>query len=245
MDYSGYTSALGNLLQYPIVDAASASPSSNANFNAILPRAIEYTEGRITMDMDFLATRTVNPDTSLTANSRSATLPNANPFFVIQAVNVITPAATSPQAGQRNPLIMVSLDFINAIWPVEQGGVLNAVPEYGTLLNDATLIVAPTPNAAYRLEYIGTIRFLKLSAANPNNYITLSYSELYLAASMIFMSGFQRDFGSQSDDPKVAQSWEGQYQSLLATAMKEEQRRKSQGTNWSPYSQTPLSTPRP
>lgn len=245
MQYSDWTTALGGLLQYPIIAAATSAPSSNTDFNNILPRAIDYTENRITRDMDLLATRVVDSSTALTANSRTVTLPTANTFFVIQGVNVITPYTATPATGYRNRLQMTSKDFIDIIWPTEQGGLLNTVPQYAALLNTTTMIVAPTPDQNYPLEYTGVIRLVQMSAGNPTNYITLSYAELYLAASMIFMSGFQRDFGQQSDDPKVAQSWENQYQTLLKSASEEEQRRKNQGPNWSSFSATPLSSPRP
>ncbi len=62
---------------------------------------------------------------------------------------------------------------------------------------------------------------------------------------MVFMSGYQRDFGAQATDPQLAQSWDTQYKDLFKSCMEEEQRRKIQGTNWSAYSSTPLSMPRP
>ena len=46
------------------------------------------------------------------------------------------------------------------------------------------------------------------------------------AASAIFLMGYQRDFGAQSDDPAAAQSWENQYEKLLMGANAEEMRRK-------------------
>lgn len=243
MLYSDFTTALGDLLQYPITNSASATPSDNVNFNNILPRCIEYTEGRITREMDLLAARYTDATTALTANSRNATVPSTNPFFVIQSVNVITPFTATAATGKRNRLDWVSKDFIDVAWPTEQGGVLNTVPQYCHLFNPTTLIVAPTPDAAYPLEYTGTGRLTPLSASNTSNYITNSYPDVYLAAAMIFMSGFIRDFGAQSDDPRMAVSWESQYTTLMKSAMDEEQRRKIQSTNWSAYSPAPLSNP--
>ncbi len=243
MLYSDFTTALGDLLQYPITDSTSATPSSNTNFNNILPRCIEYTEGRITREMDLLAARYTDATTALTANSRNATVPNSNPFFVIQGVNVITPHTATAATGMRNRMEWTSKDFIDVTWPIEQGGAANTVPVYCTLLNPTTLIVAPTPDAAYPLEYTGTGRLAQLSASNTSNYITASYPDLYLAASMVFMAGFQRDFGATGVGATgLAQYWESQYEALFKSSMEEEQRRKQQSTNWTSYSPAPLST---
>ena len=245
MLYSDVTTSLGDLLQYPITSASSPTPSSNTDFNNILPRCFEYVENRIYRELDLISARTVDSSTSLTANVRTVTLPTAINLYVVQGVNVISPASTSPAAGVRNRLEPVSKDVLDFIWPIEQGGSSNTLPTYYALLNPTTLIVAPTPDAAYQLEYTGIIRPTILSSTNTSNYITLTYPELYIAAAMVFMSGFQRDFGSQSDDPMKAQSWESQYQILKVSALEEEQRRKTQGPNWSAFSPTPQSTPRP
>jgi hypothetical protein len=243
MMYSDVTTALGDLLEYVIVTPTSATPSNDTNFNNIIPRAFEYTEGRIYRELDFVSCRTIDFSTNLTANSRTATLPTATSFFVVQGVNVITPVgAMSPQAGTRNRLEPVSTDFIDSIWPTEQSS-LNTVPEYSALLNATTLIVAPTPDQNYMLEYVGIIRPMLLSATNTSNYITLSYPELYIAACMIFLSGWQRDFSAQSGEKDTPMSWENTYQTLKQSALEEEQRRKTQSTGWSPYSAAPLSTP--
>ena len=49
---------------------------------------------------------------------------------------------------------------------------------------------------------------------------------------MVFASGYQKNFGSQSDDPKMAMSWEDQYQKLMASANAEELRKKWAGPGW-------------
>lgn len=275
MLYADVVTALGDLLQYPITNTNTATPSTDNNFNNILPRAFEYTEGRIYRELDFVANRTVDSSTNLTANSRTVALPSITKFFVIQGVNVISSIGSAtyvtetgsqtyvsedgtttyvtetstlpmPAAGIRNRLEMISKDVMDIIWPLEQGGPLyNTLPTYACLLNTSTLLVAPTPDQNYVLEYTGIIRPSLLAYNNTSNYITVSYPELYIAACMVFMSGFQRDFSAQSGDKDMPMSWENLYQTLKESALLEEQRRKFQSTNWSPYSATPLSNPRP
>jgi hypothetical protein len=54
-----------------------------------------------------------------------------------------------------------------------------------------------------------------------------------MAASMVFASGYMRNFGSQADDPRMSQSWESQYQLLKASAQTEQARQRFESWGWS------------
>jgi len=60
---------------------------------------------------------------------------------------------------------------------------------------------------------------------------------------MIYISAFQRNFGRQSDDPQMAQSYESQYQILKDSALLEENRKKFEAAAWTSYSPAPAATP--
>lgn len=224
----------------PITNPASATPSSNTDFNNFLPRILEAGEQRIYRELDFLACRQEDFTVTLSTSTRNATLPATN--IVLQSASVITPAATNPSAGTRVPLEIVSKDFIDAVWPQELVG--KTVPKYIAQLSATQVILAPTPDQAYKLETTGIFRPNPISASNTSTYTSLVYPDLLLFACLVMAMGYQRDFGQQSDDPKIAVTWESMYQTAKQSSLDEEQRRKSQSTNWSPYSQTPLSTPR-
>ncbi len=241
MQWSDLTTALGDLLQYPITNAASQTPSSDNDFNNILPRITEAGEQRIYREIDFLATREEDHSVTLSTSSRDFTLPAA--ILIIQSANVITPASTVPAVGTRNPLLVVSKEFIDQVWPQENTG--NTVPEYLALLSATTGIVAPTADQAYELEITGIYRPAPISATNTSTYISLTYPDLFVYACMVFAMGFQRDFSAQSQNQDGAVSWEQQYQEAKKSVLEEEQRRKSQAPNWSPFSATPQSSPRP
>lgn len=245
INYSGLTTALGDLLIVPITNPASATPSSDTNFNNILPRIIDAGEQRIYRDCDFLTTRTTDYSTNLTSNSRQAALPTASLFVVVEGVNVITPiGAATPAAGKRNRLEIVSKDFLDVIWPVEQGGAYNTLPTYGVLLNTSTLIVAPTPDQNYMLEYTGTVRPAPMSASNTTTYLGTTYPDFFLAACMSFGFMYQRDVDAPAPGQQAMSAlWEANYNTLKAEVIEEVQRQKTQGRNWSAYSQTPLSNP--
>lgn len=230
MNYDDLVTALANLLTVGTDDA---------DFLAILPSIINDAEGRIYREMDFLATQRTDSTLPFTAGARNFTLPAGT--LVVQNIAAITPAATSSALGTRNPIEMVSLDFLNMIWPAS--GSSQDIPQYAARLDDTTLVLAPTPDAAYIAEVSGVFRPEAISATNTTTYISLTYPDLMLAACMVFASGWQRNFGSQADDPKMAASWEALYQSRAQSTYAEEQRRKGFSAGWSPYQGTPLATP--
>jgi hypothetical protein len=61
---------------------------------------------------------------------------------------------------------------------------------------------------------------------------------------MIFITGYQRDFGAQSDNPQQAQSWEAQYNNLVKGAMLESLRQKFSGPGWTSLSAIPIAPDR-
>lgn len=200
-------------------------PTTDTGFIAILPGCIDYAEQRIYRELDLLATVVRDATGSLSASSRNFTLPTpaAGSFVSVDSVNVVTPAATAPDSGTRVPLMKTSVDFIDFLAPSTSTA---TVPAAFAMVTNQTLIVGPVPSAAYRLEIIGTIRPTPLSASNTSTILTAQLPDMFLAASMVFMSGYMKNFGAQADDVKMAQSWETQYQTLKASADVEELRKK-------------------
>lgn len=232
MDYDGLVTALSDLL--PV-------PSDDAQFQSILPTIISDAEGRIYREMDFLATRVVDSTTPFIAGTRAYTLPSN--IILVQKVAAISPANTQPSAGTRYPLEMVALDVLDYMWPIATGSSATGIPQYGAMQDENTLVVAPTPDAAYIAEITGIYRPDPISSTNTTTYISLNYPDLLVAACMIFGSAWQKNFGAMSDNPQQSISWESHYQTQMRSAYEEEQRRKGASTGWSPFQQTPLATP--
>jgi hypothetical protein len=110
--------------------------------------------------------------------------------------------------------------------------------------DDATIVICPTPNAAYRAEITGLFQPEPISATNPTTYLSTTYPELFENAVMVFLTGWlERNYGPQSSDPQQSVSHESQYQTLLASAMAQEQRMRGQGTGWTAFTPTPLANP--
>lgn len=228
MNYADLNTYLQNLLQ-------DQAPSND--YTTILPAIIQDAENRIYREMDFLACRTANSNTAFTAGSRNFTIPTGSTtIIVLQGVSFITPSSvTDPSLGTRNVLEPATVDFIDWTWPTEG---TTGSPEYWAQFNNAYIIVGPTPDEAYTVELTGIFRPAPMSASNQTSYIGSIYPDLLVAACMVFASGWQRDFGSQSDDPTKAMSWETLYQSRMKSALEEEQRRKGSSVGWSPFSST-------
>lgn len=231
LTYATYKTALATL---------SVVPETDANWLAILPDTINYAELRIYRDLDLLSTVSTNISFLTAANVSKVALTQGT-FVTLQNVNVITPSGTTnPDLGTRVPLLPVSKEYIQYAWPSATNA---AVPSYFAMIDERTFSLGPWPNAAYTLEIIGTVRPDALSQSNATTFISQYLPDLFLMASMIFISGYQRNFGRQSDDPQMSQSYESQYQALLKGATVEEYRRKFQASGWTSTSPSPVATP--
>lgn len=232
MNYTDLVNTISNLVVI--------SPT-NPNFVQIFPQAISYAEDRIYREMDLLSTVT-RDSAPLTASNRNFTLPQNNGRFVVtNGFNVITPSTTTvPDNGSRTQMLPVSRDYLDAVWGSVSG---TGLPTQYAMITDQAIVVGPWPDAAYTLEVIGVIQPAPISATNTTTFLSLYLPDLLTAAMMVFMSGYQRDFGAQSDDPNQAQSWESQYKTLLASAQVVELRKKYESGAWSSLSPTPIATP--
>jgi len=230
LDYTSYITALTTEM---------VVQPDDVSFNAILPDIIDYAEQRIYRELDLLSTVTRDATAAFTTLTRSFTFPQH--FVTTQQINVITPAGQPPASGTRVSLTPVSKEYLDYVWPSLAGA---SVPKSFAMLTDQTIIVGPWPDATYTVEVVGTTRPAPLGTGNPQTFLTLYLPDLFLAASMVFASGYMRNFGSQADDPRMSASWEDQYGKLLASANVEEMRKKFNGPGWASMSPTPLASPR-
>jgi len=148
---------------------------------------------------------------------------------------------TASASGARNPLVPVARDYLDLVYPANSAA--TGVPAFYARANSSTIIVGPVPDAGYNVEVVGTQRPTPLSSANPTTFLTVNLPDLFMAASMVFASGYMRDFGGQADNPGQSQSWENQYQVLFKSANGEEVRKKYESEGWTSQSPSPLATP--
>lgn len=216
-------------------------PSNDTNFTIILPQMISYAELRIQRDLDFLSTQISTTSYSFTASSNTLTLPTSQ-FIVPQTFEVVS-------SGISTPLLPVTKEFIQNVYG---SGSTTGLPQYFAVYGGDTattgntsqyMIVGPTPDQSYSTIITGTVRSAPLSASNTSTFISTYLPDMFIFASMIYISAFQRNFGRINDDPQMAQTYESQYQALKASALVEENRKKFEAAAWSSYSPAPAATP--
>lgn len=237
MNYTEYQSYLQQLLV--VEDTEGQTLLAN-----ILPAIIQFAELWMYRDpdFDFLVTRTSDLTATTVSGTPSVAIPTQ--FIVVEAVNLIVPAGASPTtAGAQRVATMRINDHALKIMFPDQTATAPPAP-YGTyysIFNEedaspaSAINLGPTPDGAYKVEFRGTFRPAALTSGNPNTFLTDYMPDLFLAASMIFAAGWQRDYGQSGDDPKLAMSWVEQYNMLKTGAAVEEARKKWAGPMGGPY----------
>lgn len=229
MDYNGYVLALSTMM--------GEQDSGNPDFQAILPSIISLAEGRMYRDLDMLGTK-FTATGALTANSRFFSLPSQT--LVLDGINVID------FSGNRNQLVPTTREFLDFAWP---NPINTQMPIYFAPTSQLQIALGPWPDQPYQAEVVGVATQVPLNLAPPpppgtsgtqTTILTTYLPDAFLACSMIYATAYQKNFGQQSDDPQLAQSWESQYGSLMKSAATYEMRKKFQSEAWSSQQPNPL-----
>ncbi len=260
--YSDFLTHMVTVLE--IADTAGVTAFTN-----IVPLIISRTEDLIykDSDMDFLVMRDVDVSQSTTNGLRAVPIPAT--MLVVESVAIITPANSVPTVAgaQRIPLLRTTADFINLTWPQEtqtaapnlfNGGYWaifdqeQATPAQGedepTPL-PSSIMVAPTPDNTYHIEYRGIIQPVPLSASNTPTFLTSNFYPLFFAAAMTIGAAYQRDWGmAGEDDPRLATTWAAEYEKQKLNAIRISKRQKGVYSSLNPPAMpqaVPTPTPGP
>jgi len=217
-----------------------AEDPTNVDFLAMVPNAIAYAEGRIYRELNMIVGNIRDATGVTSSTTRNFNLPTGiGTFLIIDGINIITPAGTAADSGTRHQLTPVSRDVLDMVWPSSTGATVPSMFAYisqNTYLAgpaaQTQVIFGPWPDAAYTVEVIGKIQPAAMTAINPNTFLGDNLSDLYLAACMIYMCGFQKNYSATSDDPRSAVSWEGQYVALRDSSATWEARKRFSGASW-------------
>jgi hypothetical protein len=216
-NYTQYITNLANELMVSTTDVG---------FSNYLPIIIDEAEQRIYREVNLLSTTVRDSSQNLTANSRTFNLPSSlGRFVTVLGVNVITPVGATPTTGTRNTLQPVWRSRMDFAYTIEMPTGAS-VPQRYAMVSDQQIIVGPPPDQAYNVEIVGVIRPPALSVSNTTTYLTQFLPDLFFEASMVSGAGYLQNFGAQSDNPQMAQSWESQYQLHLQSAVAEEMRKR-------------------
>jgi hypothetical protein len=225
---------LVNGIAYPVDYPPSPTDPAYNPSQVAFPQMITYAENRMYRDLDFLFTSTSITGYSVVSGTRQISIPQGT-IVVSEQINLITPAGTTdPNIGTRVPLLATTKEFLDSVYGSSS---FTAQPEYFVPFNDNLFLVGPFSNATYFVEIVGTYRPASLSSTNTQTFISQYLPDVFIMASMIYYSAYQRNFGRATDDPQMAMTYETQYQTLLKSALMEENRKKFEAAAWS--SQTP------
>ena len=220
--------------------AGDPSYEQDADFQAILPSAILFAENMILRDLDLLSTRVQDDSGQLTQNRKLFILPvNIGSFIVVETIRPIVDGVY----GQ--PLLPVSHETINVLYPSEDAPSQPSVPQFWAPRDQATVFVAPPPDQDYFMSCFGTQRPASLDPKNTiGTFISTQLPDLFLAAECCFLIGaWQKNWSPQGDDPATSQGWLSEYERRKNAAIIEEIRKKLQSGGWGSRLPSPIATP--
>jgi len=252
LSYNAYIQNLGVMAVALTQETAGVWSFIDEPLQTIVPSILNYAEQRISRDLDMLSSQTSNTYT-LTAGAPVFSLP-VNDFQVVQTLEIVQ--TYQGTVVNSTPLVAVSKEFIQNCF----GGMMSAnVPRYYAMYGDnfgdeqdsfTNILFGPPPNYAYSLRVTGTQAQPSLyqnaitgTADTAYTYISQWYPDLLILASMIYVSAYQRNWSSTSDDAEMGQSYEKQYQALRLGAIPMENKRKQQASGWSAYGTPTAATP--
>lgn len=234
-------------LAYLAQDAGDPEYAADPNFLIQLPLWIEMSENRIFRDLDLLNTYTEDDTGFLSANRRLFTLPTDGGIFqVLSTIRVILPG---PPISVQPPLQPISREALDSFYPADESVGYPSVPKYWAPFNQLSIMVGPAPDQNYQVKCYGTQYPASLNAqagqgsASSGTYVSNEFPDLFHAAQMCFVSGWQRQFSSMADQPDSAIAWEGVYMDLLKGSDTLEARRRLASIGWSTKQPEPLATP--
>lgn len=230
MQYDEIMSTLMTLAVVPL-------NAEDDKFQRIIPATFLYADGRIYRELNFLATDITQPFT-LTALEREHLLPAD--VITPRTISVCTPPGPITRNSRKYFPERISPEALDIFWPQPnfkpgipkkyaivgmrpplevlpqppQTGTQPVPPNFASERFIYAVRFMPSPDRAYTAEVFGGVQPKVLSQSNPETFLSVNYAELFIACCMVFITGYQRDYGAASDDPQRAQSWEAQYKSL-------------------------------
>lgn len=246
LSYNAYVTQIGVMAVVATQSVGGVVQGVDPPFTAIIPQMLNYAELRIQRDLDLLPSQQTGTFT-LTPNNPILEI-DVDDFVAIETIQVTSGTA-------KIPLLPVTKEYLQNVY---NDTAFTGTPKFfamyggdspgGNLYN--YILFGPTPNAAYPLTVKGTKRLPSLykyavigDADSQYTFISTYLPDLLIQASMIYISMFQRNFGSAANDPEMGATYESQYQTLLKSAFVEEARKKFQASAWSSSSPAVAASP--
>jgi hypothetical protein len=159
---------------------------------------------------------------------------HANPLGYLPPIATVSAPALVATITFSAPhgLVTGNTVYLNNFSPSTYNG------SYTCTVTGTTTITIPLSSALGNPTSIGVA-----VNGNNSNFISTYLPDMLIAASMIYVGGYQRNFSTTGADPQMPVNWEQQYQTLLKGATVEEYRKKFQSSAWGSQSPSPIATP--
>ena len=182
---------------------------SNVFTTVIVNDFIEHAEIRIFRDVDLDVFRKYQT-ASLTSGDAFVGMPGATPtdFSFIRSVNIFSPSGSlgGLTDGERRYLEKKDTSFISEYHPSRT---TTGIPKYYANWDNDTIILAPTPNAAYTIELAYNALPTGLSSSNTTTWVSTNAPQLLLYACLVEAFKFLKG------PDNMLQTYERYYQQAL------------------------------
>jgi hypothetical protein len=237
-----------------VQNAGQVEYATDLNFLAQLPVFIVSGEGRIIRDLDLLSTHVTDDAGTLDVGRRRFILPNDTATFIIlENIRVVVGNTIQPA------LDWISHEAMSVVYPGEGPVGVPSIPRYVAPLDQFSVLIGPPPDQPYRVFCDGVQNPKSLSVgatitgtditiepgtpADNGTYISNYIPDLFIAAQMISVSAWMRNFSAMADDPKSARNWTEEYNLLKSGEAAQEARKTLEGQGWGSRQPSPIATP--
>ena len=183
---------------------------SNVFTTVIVNDFIEHAELRIFRDVDLDVFRKYQT-ASLTSGDAFVAMPGATPssFSFIRSVNIFSPSGSlgGLTDSERRYLEKKDTSFMSEYSPNRTS---TGIPKYYANWDNDTIILAPTPNAAYTIELAYNALPTGLSSSNTTTWVSNNAPQLLLYACLVEAFKFLKG------PDNMLQTYESYYQQSLS-----------------------------
>ena len=205
---STYTEVVDQIRSYTETD-------STVLTTAIVNNFINQAELRIFREVDLDVFRAYQFAT-LAQGNEFVTLPGATPSTMSFVRTASIYPSTGTDANVRTYLIQKDISYMTEYWPNRTS---TGIPKYYASWDNDTILVAPTPNAAYTMELAYNAQPTGLSSSNTTTWVSNNAPEMLLYACLVEAFKFLKN-------PQMVQMYESYYMQALQPFVGEQMGRR-------------------
>lgn len=248
LSYNGYVTQIATMAVVQTQTSGGIVSGVDPAFNAIIPQMLNYAELRIQRELNLLPG--LWPISYTLAAGANVLQLGADDFVSVDTMTAIVNGLSIPLTPADKTFLQNVFSSAASAGPPQYFAMVGGDQATGgTTYNN--VLIGPQADQNYTVTVYGEARLPSLNsfgassatASTSYSFISEYYPDLLIMASMVYISAFQRNFGRMSDDPSMAQSYEGQYQVLKQGALSDENRKRFAASDWTSQPAAPNATP--